>query len=339
MKTEKNPHMYWLDAAKGIGIILVVIGHSERGLVSSGIAPESWKSGIDFYLYTFHMPLFMLLAGVNAPKSMHAGRYNFLKRKIATVVWPYFLWSIIFGILIALLGSVANGRGSWHDIFLIGWRPIGPFWFLYSLFIYSLIFSIATSRALILAAISIVAFVFSQEIKEDTLIHGTLHFFVFYMMGVLISKKMVDFKGNPTWLTVLAMGTIWLCASAAIGNISNYNYFSSWALPSAILGSATVIALGMKVKGLFQLALCALGRASMPIYVMHVLGTAGTRIILHRSGLTDSPILHLLIGTAIGIAAPYGVYIVTKKLGWLAALGFGQSRILNTVQMSAHANH
>ncbi len=40
----------WIDVAKGVGIILVVIGHSSM----KSIADE---------IYYFHMPLFFMLAG------------------------------------------------------------------------------------------------------------------------------------------------------------------------------------------------------------------------------------------------------------------------------------
>jgi peptidoglycan/LPS O-acetylase OafA/YrhL len=48
---KKAGRLAWLDAAKGVGIILVVIGHA-------------WKS-IDVRdpIYAFHMPLFFIAAG------------------------------------------------------------------------------------------------------------------------------------------------------------------------------------------------------------------------------------------------------------------------------------
>ena len=41
----------WVDYAKGIGILLVVFGHVNRGLQAAGIIMPS-------KLYHFHMPLF-----------------------------------------------------------------------------------------------------------------------------------------------------------------------------------------------------------------------------------------------------------------------------------------
>ncbi|HGW2122904.1 TPA: acyltransferase, partial [Klebsiella pneumoniae] len=45
----------WVDYAKGIGIILVVFGHANRGLYSSGIyiSPEIYHY-LDNVIYSFH---------------------------------------------------------------------------------------------------------------------------------------------------------------------------------------------------------------------------------------------------------------------------------------------
>lgn len=55
----------WVDYAKGIGIILVVFGHANRGLYSSGIyiSPEIYHY-LDNIIYSFHMPLFFFLSGL-----------------------------------------------------------------------------------------------------------------------------------------------------------------------------------------------------------------------------------------------------------------------------------
>ena len=64
---EANPNRrdLSLDAAKGVGIILVVIGHAWRGLDSAGMIgnPNLFRI-IDTLIYNFHMPLFFLLSGM-----------------------------------------------------------------------------------------------------------------------------------------------------------------------------------------------------------------------------------------------------------------------------------
>ena len=57
----KEKHLNWIDLAKGIGIILVLIGHSK-------FLPITLKN----YIYSFHMPLFFILSGY-----VFSNKYNF----------------------------------------------------------------------------------------------------------------------------------------------------------------------------------------------------------------------------------------------------------------------
>lgn len=76
----KSERLSWLDILKGIGIILVVVGH-----IYSNKTIFNW-------LYSFHMPLFFLAAGwVYKEKPILID----LKRRIQTIVVPYFSFGIL----------------------------------------------------------------------------------------------------------------------------------------------------------------------------------------------------------------------------------------------------
>ena len=88
---SRAERLSWLDVLKGIGIILVVIGH-----VYSNRTVFNW-------LYSFHMPLFFLAAGwVYKEKSVLTD----IKRRIQTIVVPYFS----FGLLVLLYWQVIERR-------------------------------------------------------------------------------------------------------------------------------------------------------------------------------------------------------------------------------------
>lgn len=56
-----------------------------------------------------------------------------------------------------------------------------------------------------------------------------------------------------------------------------------------------------------------IGENSMAIYVMHIIATAGSRIILLKFGI-DSVIFHVLIGMLAGVLAPLLGLFVLKKI-------------------------
>lgn len=65
---EKNRNIS-LDVARGVGIILVVIGHTMSPVMTGNTVMEAAYQ----ILYVFHMPLFFLLAGLVAPKLVGGG--------------------------------------------------------------------------------------------------------------------------------------------------------------------------------------------------------------------------------------------------------------------------
>ncbi|HDY8515303.1 TPA: acyltransferase family protein, partial [Klebsiella pneumoniae] len=86
----------WVDYAKALGIILVVAGHVNRGLYSSGIyISKQFYTLFDSVIYTFHMPLFFFLSGLFFVKSIGGkGKRAFLINKFDTIFYPYVLWSL-----------------------------------------------------------------------------------------------------------------------------------------------------------------------------------------------------------------------------------------------------
>lgn len=87
----------WLDILKGMGIILVAVGHiylNER---------------INHWIYSFHMPLFFLAAGwVYKEKPVLTD----IKRRMQTIVAPYFS----FGLLVLLYWQVIERRFQDSDM-------------------------------------------------------------------------------------------------------------------------------------------------------------------------------------------------------------------------------
>lgn len=78
-----------LDIAKGIGILLVVLGH----------CPQVWNP-LKQWIYAFHMPLFFLVAGMVWDRYTHEKRGfltgSFLLKKAKRLLLPCFLWGVLY---------------------------------------------------------------------------------------------------------------------------------------------------------------------------------------------------------------------------------------------------
>ena len=86
MRQEKRKDA--LDLLKGLAIILVIWGHVIQHCLSSNQVDEP----VYRFIYTFHMPLFMVLCGFFSWSSMKMEFYGMLKKKALTLLYPSIIW-------------------------------------------------------------------------------------------------------------------------------------------------------------------------------------------------------------------------------------------------------
>lgn len=77
---KDNNRIKWVDAAKGVGILMVMFGHNWL----------DWK--YCYYFYSFHMPLFFILAGYTF--SNRRTPWDFIRQKAKVLLIPYVLFVI-----------------------------------------------------------------------------------------------------------------------------------------------------------------------------------------------------------------------------------------------------
>ena len=84
MQKERNLSF---DIAKGIVIILMVLGHS------------GCPNYLNHFIYLFHIPCFFLVSGCLLNERHFSNKKNFVKRKIKGLYKPFIKWSLIFLLL------------------------------------------------------------------------------------------------------------------------------------------------------------------------------------------------------------------------------------------------
>ncbi|MBM6621204.1 acyltransferase family protein [Micrococcaceae bacterium RIT802] len=128
-KTVVGERQTWIDQARWIAIVLVVMGHAVGQMRSqSGLAIV-----ISNYVYIFHIPVFVILAGWGARRVEANGK------NLAKIWWQLLLPYVIFQIVAFALDWLLDGKdpswsftnqtfGLWFLVALAGWRFLGP-WF------------------------------------------------------------------------------------------------------------------------------------------------------------------------------------------------------------------
>ena len=75
-KNAKNGNkIQWIDVAKGIAIIFVVLGHCVSGQTF-------------IWVYSFHIPLFFFISGYLSINSMGLGWKEYTLKKATRILWP-----------------------------------------------------------------------------------------------------------------------------------------------------------------------------------------------------------------------------------------------------------
>lgn len=136
--------LHWIDALKGVGIMLVVFAH------------HSLPIALDTYIFSFHMPLFFFISGFLFDFGKYAGSAgNFIKGRLRSLIVPYFAFALITCMFYFLLDTgfqpeVTNIEFFEHSALygiysiiyslgpLVSYNP--PLWFLTCLFVTEIIF-------------------------------------------------------------------------------------------------------------------------------------------------------------------------------------------------------
>lgn len=322
----------WIDMAKGVGIILVVIGHAGRGLSGAGVTDENlFLPLMDRTIYAFHMPFFFILAGITFSLSPPANIHPALTQRIWRIFYALVIWTYSFLALRALAGDSSNAGGSLQDVFIWPVPPFAHLWFLWALLVNVLVLSIlhfSFSRSVPNLWIWVVAFAisvgsnFTISLPEELapFFAEALFYSPAFTLGAIIgTSSLGDKVPSPSFASAFAiLFLLVLWAEVSFG----------LPLPRIVVGSALALLLIPSLVFIsehhrrtkwVQFAVF-LGVISLAIYVMHTMFSAATRIALFKLGIDDIA-THLILGIVAGILGPIPVFLVAQKFRILRAIG------------------
>jgi polysaccharide biosynthesis protein PslL len=336
----------YLDIAKGIGILLVVLGHNDFEVISLFIQRM---------IYSFHMPLFFFLSGyfINASVPF----FDFFKKRFNALMKPFFftIFLIYFtsvsfekmGFNMAITRTVKSLYGSGH---YLDWVQL---WFLPHLFavsLYAFLFIALVSRlrnrwatwGILLATMAIgvpflnVFYPFPLSILGKDYELWGLPFSLdlvlvtgfFFILGHEV-RQITSEKTFDNWLFLAATGGIVLLLNILFPYEIDFNIrlYESFLVNTteAILGILFVLALARQIE-LHTTRLASLfkylGNISLIILLFHVPIQAfwAQKVV----NVTDNFPLGIVIGFIMGVIGPILIYEIFIRFNPIASFWFGR---------------
>lgn len=292
----EGQRMTYIDAARGLAIIAVVLGHLPP------VPPELVR-----YIYSFHVPLFFITSGIllsrkDSWKTLSMKELAIKKAK--SLLYPYVTISLISFVIVLIRDGAARAVDSAFR--LLSFDGIGALWFLPGLFIAELAFFFAMKylkgkwRAGYFAAILLITALFGLLHFRDIENRAFRRFFavinivnraligcLFVLAGYYFGRMREKYHPNKTVLIATAAAAFFVNAV-----LFRFNYvdliYSTIGNPvlfylNAFLGSYAVLTLSEYIFKKSSL-LRFYGRNSFIIFATHVnFGITGAALQLSKA--------------------------------------------------------
>lgn len=170
----------YFDNAKFILIVLVVFGH----IIRSYIEQNEGMLAIYKFIYTFHMPAFILIAGYFAKGYQQKG---YIQKVASKLIIPYLIFHGIYSIYYVLIKN--------ENVWIVA-NPLNPhwsLWFLLSLFFWNiLLYLFALFRKEVAMGVSFIIALsvgYIEEVNHFMSLSRTFVFFPLFLIGSYMKRK------------------------------------------------------------------------------------------------------------------------------------------------------
>jgi len=326
----QKPRLSWVDAAKGISIMLVVMMYS-----AYSVGEDTGQVGILHYIIgfatPFRMPEFFLISGLFLNQVIDRPWERYADRRIVHYLYFYGLWAILH---ILFKTAIATGDPATAATYAL-WalvEPYGVLWFIYVLAMVS-----AATKLLHTLKVPLWAGFALGAVLQMTAIHTGAYaidqfaaYFVYFFTGYALAPKvfaLVDFAVRNKTFAVAGLLT-WAIINGALVFWPGYEFHPEHFVMG--LAGLPVIHLGLAIAG--ALALCTMaallvqframswlswmGSKSLVIYLAFALPMSAVRILLIKLGFADATNLLSLTVFGVALVSPLVLYTLIQRTGW-----------------------
>jgi uncharacterized membrane protein YcfT len=303
---ETPARLDWVDVAKGICIILVVMMHSTLGVEKAAGQPTALHTFIE-WARPFRMPDFFLISGLFLAARIDRPWRAYLDTKVVHFAYFYVLW-VNIQFLLKASGMVQEaGLGGAALNYLLAYvQPFGTLWFIYLLALFFVVSKLlqGVPKPLVLLGAALVHLLTPHT--GWLVVDEFADRFVFFYTGYAAAPLVFALAGRFAALSVPVVvgGLVYWATVNWIGVDTGVAFVPGVDLLFSYVGVAAVIALSvLLVRADLGTALAYCGRHSIVIYLAFALFMAPTRVVLLKAGVLPLDVVALAVITVSVIGA------------------------------------
>lgn len=300
MPHRQSPsRMVWMDQARGVAIVLVVVFHGRTVQARFADVPAGLRELTESF-DPFRMPLLVFLSGMLLSHSLAKSPGAYALGKARSIAWPYAVWSV------ASLAVVAELSADTVAAVLVS--PLSHLWFLpYLLGYYALAWVLQVLRVPVLPVAAVA--LLSAGLLDGGWRRMTFLCAFFFAGHVYVQHQVVfERRAGATWLAVSGVVVVAGGAVSAMGAPVKYEPLLA-AVPVGGIALCLLLA-RWSTGGPAARALAYVGRQSIVFYVSHFLTLWVVHTALDAAGVRG-PVLVFLLGVSSAFAV--GALLVTVR--------------------------
>ena len=303
----------WIDTAKGLCIILVVMMHATLGL-GEAVGREGWLHEVVAFARPFRMPDFFLVSGLFLARVIDRDWRAYADRRIVHFLYFYGLWTAIQLLLKAPQLTGGEPLALAHHFALALVEPFGTLWFVYLLAVFSavtkLLHRVPGPLLLAVAAALEIAPIHTGWTLIDEFAERWVYFLGGYLLAPHLFAVAAGAAARP--LPALLGLAAWAIVNGALAltptGFALFPTLASLPVVSLVLGAAGAVAIVTAASLLTAASLARplqyCGRKSIAIYLAFFLPAAATRAALVKLDHVGDVGWAALVVTLVGIVAP-----------------------------------
>jgi uncharacterized membrane protein YcfT len=307
----------WVDYAKGICIIMVVMMHSVLG-VELAAGETGFMHTVVAFAKPFRMPDFFLISGLFLPLVINRDWRTYLDRKVVHFAYFYVLWvTIQFGFKAPGFAAASGWQHAGHLYLESFIEPFGTLWFIYLLPIFFVVIKL-TRRVPPPLIWGIAAGLEMAHIATGwTVIDEFCARFVYIYSGYLFAGYVFALSDRARARPALAIAGLvaWAVINQSLVSLG----VSEWPIVSLALGYAGAVAIivagTLLARAQLLNALRFCGEHSIVIYLAFFLPMAATRTLLLKTGLIASIGTISLLVTVAGVLGALLIWRLALRVG------------------------